>query len=401
MPDEAGLGLSRSLVLVFALACGLTVANLYYLQPLLPLIARELHTGAGPAGLLITSTQVGYGVGIVTLVPLGDILERRAFIPTLLGCCGLVLVGAALAPRIGVLLAIVAAVGFTSVVAQVLVPFAADLATDERRGQVVGTVMSGLLLGILLARTVSGLLAEVIGWRGVELFAAGSMVALVIVLRATLPFASRPSAHQRYRALVASVWRIFMEEPVLRLRSAYGALLFAAFSVLWTTIAFLLSRPPYDYPSWAIGLFGLVGMSGATASSLSGRLADRGHGQMVTGVTSGLLVLGFLALYPGAHDLAWLVAGMAILDFGCFGLHIANQHEIYRLRSEARSRITAVYIGTYFLGGALGSALATIAWTEHGWGGVCVLGAAFGMLAVLLWLFDTARGARRPAQAAR
>lgn len=387
----AGAGVGTGLVFLFALACGLSVANLYYLQPLLALVASELHSSASTTGLLVTTIQIGFGVGIVLLVPLGDLLDRRALVPTLLVACAGCLTASAFAPSISVLLVTSAGVGLTSVVAQALVPFAADLAADERRGQVVGTVMTGLLLGILLARTASGLLAAVIGWRGVEAAAAVVAIVMGLVLRAGLPRMDRPKPLESYREVLVSAWRLLGAEPVLRRRCAYGALLFAAFSVLWTNVAFLLSSPPYSYPDWVIGLFGLVGASGATASSLAGRLADRGHGRAVTGAMAVLLVGGFGLLSLGARDLVWLVLGMVVLDFGCFGLHIVNQHEIYRLREQARSRLTADYIGIYFVGGAVGSALSTLAWARYRWEGVCALGAFIGIIAVALWADELRR----------
>lgn len=284
-PPLAAPRMSRRLVAVLAVACGLAVANNYYAQPLLDTIARQFGVSTGTAGLVVTLTQVGYAAGLVFLVPLGDLLERRRLVVTVLAGTALALGAAAAAPSIAVLAATATLFGCTSVVAQILVPFAATLAADEERGAVVGAVMSGLLLGVLLARTVAGLVAEAVGWRSVYLVAALLMVGLAVVLRRELP-RHRVETRLSYGGLLASVLRLVRAEPVLRLRSAYGALGFAAFSVLWTSIAFLLARPPFHYGEAQIGLFGLAGAAGAAANSVAGRLSDRGWTRPATGCSS-------------------------------------------------------------------------------------------------------------------
>jgi len=365
--------LSRRLILVLAVACGTMVANLYYAQPLLDDIARAFGVGSGAAGLVVTLTQLGYAAGLLLLVPLGDRLDRRRLVLTILGSS----VAAA-----GIV------IGLTSVGAQILVPFAATLAGDDARGRVVGQVMSGLLLGILLARVASGLLGQLIGWRAVYASAAALMVALGGVLWHELPQlpVAGEAARGGYGGLLRSVGTLIREEPILRRRMAYGALGFAAFSVLWTSLAFLLARPPYGYGQATIGAFGLLGAAGALCASFAGRLADRGLTWPATGgfLLAVLLAYGLLAL-GGSGRLLPLIAGILLLDLGAQGVQVTNQSTIYRLRPEARSRITTAYMTTYFLGGALGSATAAAAFARGGWPAVCLLGAGYVTLALGLW----------------
>ena len=386
--QSAGDGISRRLVLVFAIATGVVVANMYYAQPLLDTIAREFHTTSGAVGLIVTLTQLGYALGLLFIVPLGDLLERRRLVVTVLVGTTLALAGSALAPTIGVLAMLAALVGVTSVVAQVLIPFAASLAAEAERGRVVGAVMSGLLVGVLLARTFSGLIAQVAGWRAVYWIAAALMLAMIAVLWHELPRVGRVETSLTYGRLLKSIWKLVRTEPVLRRRSLYGSLAFAGFSVLWTSIAFLLARPPYTYGQAMIGLFGLLGVAGALCASVAGRLADRGWARYSTGafVVLSLAAFGLLAL--GATHLPPLIAGIVLLDLGVQGTQITNQSEIYRLRPEARSRVTTAYMVSYFIGGAVGSFTSAVAFGSAGWAGVCLLGAVFTAANVALWLTE-------------
>lgn len=385
---QGELGLSRRLMLVFAIACGLVAANLYYAQPMLETIARQFHATSAAVGQIVTLTQLGFAAGLLLLVPLGDLLDRRRLIGLTLAVATLALIAMALAPTLAVLLVAGLVVGLTSVVAQILVPFAATLANSASRGRVVGFVMSGLLLGILLSRTIAGLISQVAGWRAVYGIAAALIGVLIVVLWRELPDAARPAQGTSYARLLRSVFAIALEEPLLRRRAAYGALGFAAFSVLWTSIAFLLARPPYSYNQAAIGLFGLVGVAGALAASFAGRWADRGLAHRSTGgfILATLISWGLIAL--GVGSLLALIAGILLLDLGVQGIHITNQSEIYRLRPEARSRLTAAYMTTYFVGGALGSATSAAVFAVAGWLGVAALGAGFVALALLLWLTE-------------
>jgi predicted MFS family arabinose efflux permease len=382
-------------VLLMAVCTGLSVASVYYSQPLLAEIRRSLHMSTGTAGLIVSVTQVGYIAGLSLLVPLGDLFARRRLIPLMLAGAAACLALIAVAPSPAVLLVGCVLVGSLSVGAQITVALAATLAPEEQRGQVVGTIMSGLLLGILLARTAAGYLAQLGGWRTPYWTAAGVMLLLSWVMLAKLPAdPSRPSL--RYSQLLASTVSILREERVLRLRSAYGALAFAAFSVLWTPLAFMLSSAPYHYSAGTIGLFGLLGVAGALSASFAGRFADRGRAGLMTGVTAVVLLASWALIALGRHSLPLLIGGVIALDFATQGLHITNQSQIYRLRPEARSRITSAYMSLYFLGGVAGSVSAADAYARGGWAAVSVVGAAFSATAVLLWGVATTTATRSP-----
>jgi predicted MFS family arabinose efflux permease len=379
--------LPRSTVLLLAVACGLSVANNYYAQPLLPTIAHALDISTAAAGLIVTTSQISYAAGLLFIVPLGDVLNRRRLVVALLAVTTVALGAVAAAPSLALLCSAFALVGLTSVVAQILVPFSASLAGDDERGAVVGTVMSGLLTGILLARAISGIVAEVAGWRVVYLAAAALMCTLVVTLRLRLPQGSH-AGDVPYSQLLRSVAGLVRTHAVLRRRMAYGALLFAAFTMFWTSMAFLLSSPPYRYPQWVIGLFALIGLIGTQCARASGRLADRGLTRRSTGIFIGLTLAGFAALAAGGHHLIALVAGIVLLDAGMQGTHILNQSTIYAIDPAARSRLTTAYMGAYFGGGAAGSVISAFAYAHAGWTGVCVAGGASTTLALLLWLTE-------------
>lgn len=378
--------MSKGLVALFAVATGQAVASNYLAQPLLHTISRDMHVSSGVAGLIVTSAQIGYAAGLILLLPLGDLFERRRLITVLALITAAGLCAAALAPNAGFFMAAAALVGVTSVMAQILVPFAATLSPDSERGRVVGTVMSGLLLGILLARTVSGVVAQAAGWRTVYWAAAALMLAQAVLLWVKLP-TYKQHVGLTYPRLLTSVLKIARAEPVLRRRSLFGFFSFGSFSVLWTTLAFLLSGPPYGYSEGLIGLFGLVGAAGALTASVVGRFTDRGWSRRLTGVSALLLVLGFVLLWLGGSSLLALLAGVVVLDIGSNGVHITNQSEIYRLQPEARSRINAFYMTSCFVGAAAGSAVAAFVYERWSWDGVCVLGLVIGLASLALWAF--------------
>jgi len=385
-PTERVRGLDAGLVAVFAVAAGAAAANLYYAQPLLPTLARVFHTGTGTAGLIVTSSQLGYAAGLAFVVPLGDLVARRRLVPLVLTGTAAALLAAAASPSMGALIGLAALVGLGSVIAHVVIPFGAELANDDERGRVVGTLMTGLLLGILLARTASGIVADLAGWRTVYIAAAVLTAGLALVLRRVLPD-ERVRPHLPYRALLRSAVRLFATEPTLRRRCAYGALSFACFSVLWTTLAFLLKEPPYHYSNTVIGLFGIIGAAGAAAANGAGRLADRGHTRASTLGFSVAMVVAFGVLAAGRSSLPALIFGVLLLDAGSNGLHVTNQHTNYSLpaAADARSRINAVYMTTFFLGGAAGSAAAAAVYSHWHWSGVCTLGAALAAAACVVW----------------
>jgi predicted MFS family arabinose efflux permease len=370
--------------LLLAVACGATVANLYYAQPLLDAIARALNVSSGTAGLLVTATQAGYVSGLLLIVPLGDLLQRRRLVSRLLVVDACALAAACAAPSIGVLAVALAVVGVSSVAAQILVPFASSLAAESERGAVVGRVMSGLLLGILLARTVAGVAAELGGWRLIYGLAAGAMLVLAVVLRRALPVVQPPSGKIGYGSLLRSVGTLVREEPTLRLRMAFGFLSMASFSGLWTSIAFLLSGPPYGYTEAIIGLFSLAGLAGAGMAAIAGRVADAGHQLAGTRIAALAALGGWGLLALGDRSLAALLAGIVVFDLGVQATQILNQSVIFRLRPEARSRLNTAYMSAYFAGAVSGSAGASFAWEQGGWGAVTGAGAAVAALGFLL-----------------
>lgn len=376
--------LSNVLVLVMAVACGIAVANLYYAQPLLDTLASTFGVGTAKAGLIVTMTQLGYALGLVFLVPLGDIINRRRLIPAIMVGTSLALVAAALAPNINIFLFASLATGMASVVAMILVPFAATLAEDYRRGRVVGLIMSGLLMGILLARTVSGVIADALGWRAVFWLAALLMLLQAAVLWRMLPEV-RGNHRLSYPALLASVIPLLREEPVLRRRIVYGAAMFATFSALWTCLPFLLGHAPYHYSDTVIGAFGLIGAVGALSASAAGRMADRGWSRITTGAFLATVLFSFWLMDVGSHLLVAMILGVALMDLGMQGTQITNQSEIYRLRPEARSRVTTAYMTSFFLGGAVGSSLSAYLFGLYGWGGVCLLCMGLSLAALLYW----------------
>lgn len=380
-PSTAPAVLTRPLLAVMAVACGVSVANIYYGQPLLHTIAADLHTGSGTAGLVVTGSQVGYAVGLALVVPLGDILDRRRLIPAVLAATAAALLGMAAAPTAGALIVLAVPVGVGSVVAQILVPMAAGLATDGARGHVVGVVMAGLLMGILGARTVAGLVAQAAGWRAVFVLAAGLMALLALVLSRTLP-ADRPRPRLGYRALQRSTVAIAAREPLLRRRTLVGALSMAAFSVFWTTMAFVLARPPFGYDNARIGLFGLVGVAGAVVGVFAGRWVDRGRSAATSVVFAATLTAAFAVLTTADAHVATMIAGVLLLDIAVQGMQITNQSLVYGLPGEARSRVTSFYMVGYFAGGAAGSAGGALTYSRFGWTGVCILGMALGAAAV-------------------
>ncbi|WP_076521730.1 MFS transporter [Achromobacter sp. MFA1 R4] len=376
-----------------SVATGLAVASNYYAQPLLHTIGQQFAISNATAGAIVTTAQLSYAVGLMLLVPLGDMFERRALIVLMnvLAAGGLLI--SAFATNIAVLILGTALTGMLSVVAQILVPFAATLAAPHERGKAVGTVMSGLLLGILLARTAAGALADVGSWRTVYWVAAILMLCMSGVLWRVLPRYQSPTA-MSYPQLLGSILRMFVEEPLFRARSLIGGLLFAAFSMLWTPLTFLLSGPPYEYSNTTIGLFGLAGAAGAYAANRFGRLADRGLGNLATRVGL-LLLLGSWGLMAfGQVSVIALLAGILVQDLAIQGVHVTNTSSIYRLRPEARSRLTAGYVTCYFIGGASGSLVSSWLYAHFGWPAVVTAGAV--LAAVTLAYGALAPSARIP-----
>ncbi len=383
----------RGLVLLMATATGLAVASNYYAQPLLEVLAQTFAIDVRHAGAVVTTAQLAYSAGLLFLVPLGDRFERRRLIVGLYALSAVGLLVSAMAHSFALLLLGTLITGLSSVAAQILVPFAATLAAPHERGRVIGTVMSGLLLGILLARTVSGLLAGIGGWHTVYWMAAALILVVSGLLWRGLP--RHPGNPQlSYPHLISSVLALLRDEPVLRARAVLGGLIFAGFSMFWTTLAFLLSGPDYRYGTATIGLFGLIGAAGAFAANLSGKLSDRGAGHLVGWGGLIMLLLSWLLLLGAPHSLWLLIAGVVLLDVAVQGVHIGNQSVIYQLDPAARNRITSAYVTCYFIGGAIGSSLGTAAYAYAGWRGVAIGGAALAV-AALLWMGLSVRTGRQ------
>jgi predicted MFS family arabinose efflux permease len=383
------------LIALLAVASGMTVANLYYAQPLLSSLREVFHTSTAAAGWLITLTQVGYVIGLLFLVPLGDRLEKRGLITVLLAVTTAALLTAGLAGNFPTLLIASLVAGATSVVAQILVPFAASLAPDHARGRIVGRVMSGLLTGILLSRTLSGLVSDMAGWRVVYLGSAGLMAVLAVALRSALP-RHAPTTAIPYARVLHSTVRMLRIHPALLRRALYQAAMFGAFSAFWTTVSYLLAGPGFHYSALGIGVFALVGAAGAAVAPLAGRWADRNLTRPMTGAAFLLAALAFGVAGIGRHHIVLIALAAVLLDMAVQATLILGQHTIYQLDPDARARLNSAFIATFFLGGALGSQLGSIAYRAGGWSAVTVLGAALPVLALLHWTTERRHTVRTP-----
>jgi predicted MFS family arabinose efflux permease len=372
------------IILVMAVACGLTVANLYYAQPLLALMASSFHVSQGTAAIVVTATQLGYAAGLAFLVPLGDVLENRKLACRTLVLTAIALGVAALAPNFELFLVMSVAIGVTSVVVQILVPFAAQLAPPEQRGKYVGRVMSGLLLGILLARSLSSVTAAAWGWRSIYLISAVAMIVLSAVLWRMLP-QHPPAAAVRYGRLLRSAVQLVRDEPILRRRAMGQALMFGAFSCYWTSIAYELVDA-HHLTQLRIAVFALVGAAGAAAALVAGHLGDRGLGRLGRGVAialgAGAMVLSGL----GSGSVILLAAGAVLLDLATQGNQVLSQRDVYALREDARARLNMVYMTSSFIGGAIASGVSGWLYESHGWGAVAIFGTALPLAAFAIWL---------------
>ena len=377
--------MSHALALLFATACGMSVANIYFAQPLLDQLSNEFSINHSIIGIVITVTQIFYGVGLLLLVPLGDLLNQRRLIvgQMLLSTTALVIVGTASSSM--VLFAGMALVGLLAVVTQTLVAFAATIASPTERGRVVGIVTSGIVIGILLARTFAGILTDVAGWRSVYLFSAALMLLMVFMFIKMLPNVEREVKSLSYPQLIRSVLALFIQERTLRVRSVLAMLIFADFSILWTSLVLPLSTPPIALSHSAIGAFGLVGVAGALAAARAGKLADQGYGQRTTGIALALLLISWLFISYIEQSLIALVIGIVLLDLTVQAIHVTNQTMILPLHTEARSRLTAGYMVFYSIGSAGGSIASTQIYAHFGWGGVSLLGASVSAFALLFW----------------
>lgn len=383
--------LSKPLVSLMAVATGLAVASNYYAQPLLDTIARLFNLSVNQAGTIVTVAQLSYAAGLLFLVPLGDKFSRRPLVVmmTLLSASGLLITASS--QSLWTMLLGTALTGLFSVVAQVLIPLGVSLASPETRGKVLGTIMSGLLLGILLARTISGILADIGGWRTVYWLAAGCMAIMALTLWRMLPN-EKQDTRLNYPQLLISIFTLFRQDKILLVRMLIGFMIFANFSMLWTSMSFLLASAPFHFSTGIIGLFGLAGVAGALCARPAGAIADKGKAHITTTWGSllllfswGLLALGGLQMPGKALSVLVLIAGILLLDLIVQGVHITNQSVIYHTRPDARNRLTAGYMTGYFIGGALASLASAWAYNMAGWAGVCLAGGILSVLNLIIW----------------
>ncbi|MER2042804.1 MAG: MFS transporter [Pantoea agglomerans] len=382
-PPAAIPVLSSRMIFLFSLTSALAVANVYSAQPLLESIAASLQVSPGTIGTVVTATQSGYALGLIFLVPLGDCVNRKKLVITQLLLSVLALIIAAVAPDLMTLLCAMLLVGLMAVVTQLMVAWAAMLASPEQRGQVVGSVTSGIVIGILLARFVSGMIADLAGWRAVYLTAACLLLLISLILAKVLPATAGQTQRTSYPHLLLSVFRLFLTEPQLRKRGILALLIFAAFSMLWSSMVLPLTALSLSHTQ--TGMFGLAGLAGALAASRAGAWADLGLGQRATGLALALLTFSWLPIAALQTSLLLLIFGVILLDFAVQTVHVINQSLIVAARPEAASRLVGTYMCFYSLGSALGAIAATQLYTHWGWQAVCYAGAAVSASAFLCW----------------
>lgn len=370
-----------------AIACGLCAGGNYFNQPLLHSISVSLQVSQAMAALTVTMAQVAYAAGLLFLVPLGDKLERRSLAVGLMLLAALGQFTSGFAVNFAMLSVGTLMAGLFSAAAQILVPMAAVLADPARSGRAVGILMSGLLVGILTARSVAGLLSDVGGWSLVYRLAGAVMLVVALALRMTLP-TSRNAEPGSYAEVMTSMLTLVRKYPRLRSRSLLGALSFASVSALFSTMALLLSGPDHELSDAQIGLVGLVGVAGAFMANIAGRLADKGLDQATTAVSVGILLLSWVPLWLAADNLVWFLVGMLTIDLALQGVHISNQNAVFRLVPHARSRVNSVYMTSYFAGAASGSAIGTAAWGLGGWPATCAAGVVLALLTCVAFAHD-------------
>ena len=379
--------LTRPMITIMPIAIGVIVANLYYLQPLLHQVRSDFKIDTVATSALITLAQVGYAAGLAFLVPLGDLFTRRRLVVVIFLVAAAAMGLGSLVHSFVLFALLTVVVGLASVGGQIMIPFAADLADEGQRGRVVARLMTGLLTGILLSRTFSGVGAEIVGWRGVYVAAAILLVVMAVLLSKVLP-PEAPRERLAYGRLVGDSFRLYRSFRELRRRCWFGALAFASFSVLWSTLAFQLSAAPFHYSNIKIGLFGLLGVGGLLAANAAGHLADRQRTRTVTVYSTVLILCAYVVMWFGRHDVWSLAFAIFLLDAGAQGVQITNQTIVYGLAPGKRSRITSAYMVNCFTGAAVGSLSAGFTYAHDGWSGVCILGAAVATLMVvpaLLW----------------
>jgi len=379
------MALSRWNIMIMALCTGLIVANIYYSQPLLVLMSEEFKVTESNAGQVTFFTQVGYALGLLFCVPLGDKLERKRQIVVMTLAAVVALVAAAMSVNITMLKVTGLMIGFTSVVPQLILPLAANLSDPASRGKVIGTIMSGLLVGILLSRTLSGVVGHHFGWRAMFWIAAGISALLAVIMITSFP-SSKPNFQGSYGDLMKSLLTLVKEQPMLREASAINACCFAMFGMFWTTVVFLLSDAPFKYTSEQIGLMGLAAAAGALGAPLVGRIADKKNPRIAIGYGIIFLFFGYFLFYIFKTNIIGIIIGIIAIDLGLQGIHVSNQTRIYTLLPEARNRLNTVFMTTSFIGTSLGSGIGLWVWSFAQWNGVCVAGTTLILVALIIYL---------------
>lgn len=387
MQNKTTPQISPKLVWTMAVACGLTVANLYYNQPLLGQIKHSLGVSVSAIGLIPFFTQLGYAIGLLGFVPLGDFIQGRKLIVGLLALESGSLMVASISSNLFVLSIATFAIGVFTVIPQILIPLAANLAPPDKRGQIVGLLMGGLLVGILLARTLSGFIGSYYGWRLVYIVAAIIMFLLIGILYKLLPEIEL-SPSKGYLTILKSLWEIVWSEKTIRESSLYGAMGFGAFSAFWATLIFLVTTPPYHYGVQEAGLFGLVGVVGAIAAPLVGKIADKKGPLITIGISLTIITLSFVVLMFFGYNILGLIIGVILLDLGVQANQVSNQTRIYAIGPKIRNRLTTIYMFSYFIGGAAGSYFAAFAWSVDRWQGVTFVGIVFMAVAILRFIIS-------------
>ncbi|RAJ83532.1 putative MFS family arabinose efflux permease [Chitinophaga dinghuensis] len=386
------MALSRWNIAVMALCTGLIVANIYYSQPLLVLMSDEFGVSESNAGQVTFFTQVGYALGLLFCVPLGDMLEKKKQIITMTLASSVALVASAMSNNIAMLKVTGLLIGFTSVVPQLILPLAATLSSDNNRGKVIGTVMSGLLIGILLSRTLSGIIGHHLGWRGMFWIAAAISGLLALVMMFSFP-KTEPTFKGTYGDLMKSLITLVKEQPVLREASAINACSFAMFGLFWTTVVFLLSDAPFFYQSDKIGLMGLAAAAGALGAPLVGRVADKKNPRIAVGYGIIFLFAGYFLFFLFRTEIIGIIVGIIAIDLGLQAIHVSNQTRVYALIPSARNRLNTVFMTTSFIGTSLGSGIGLWVWSVGKWTGVCVAGTALITVALIIYLLTLPKAA--------
>lgn len=398
--QPSAVRLSSGLLFLLAVASAGCVANLYYNQPLLTQMEKTFAVTSDAAGYVSTLTQLGYALGLFLFVPLGDMVNRRKLILTLMIAATASLVGAGLAPNLALMYLASCIVGLASVVPQIIIPLASQMAEPERQGRVVGTIVSGVLIGILLARTISGLIGGLWGWRVMYGIAAVLMLLLFLLLRNRLPHFT-VNKTTSYGNLLLSMGGLIRQHRTLREAMIIVACNFAVFSLFWTVFGFHASGAPFHYSSPVVGLFGLVGAVGAFCAPISGRLADKTQPKLVVGFMVGLVFVSFIVFKALGNGLVGLIVGIILLDLGIQGAQVLNQSRIYGLDNSARSRLNTVYMVSAFIGGAIGSSIGSYFWVNAGWTGVTWSGIILSLVSFSVWTVHRLLDSRQKAVSAK